>query len=561
MKKFTLRLISAVFLVFVFQTCNQPFDQYPESNPFLNAPPGIEIAMEKIQDVKNLQEKLGDVWFRNPMVVGHGIGLDENGSPAIVVFTLEDVVQRKDKHIGNVGTGEHPLALPFEVDNVKIKPKTTGMFKVFADPTARFDRPVPIGVSVGHPDITAGTIGCRVTDGTNFYLLSNNHVLANSNLATKGDPILQPGPIDGGTLANDVIGTLYDYEPISFTDVNFMDAAIALVTSNELTASTPVGGYLTPGKTTKTATPGIKVQKYGRTTGHTFGTVDVINVTIDVCYESRGPFRCVKLARFTNQITITPGTFSKGGDSGSLIVTDDDHKNPVALLFAGSTTHTIGCPIDVVLQRFNVTVDDGGGGVTPPDVTDIAVTGITAVPATTTVGQTVAVSVNISNAGNTDIDAGFDVVLTDNGSTLNTWPVAGLSAGASQELTFDWNTANASLGTHTLIAVQNYSDDNNGNDSKSTVVTLNDVSTPSIVLTAEGSKVRGVRWVRLAWEGTEELVDIIIMKDGVEFNPVNTTQNGDNTADIELGKVSGVFTFEVCEEGSSNCSNVFQIVF
>jgi hypothetical protein len=84
-------------------------------------------------------------------------------------------------------------------------------------------------------------------------------------------------------------------------------------------------------------------------------------VTVDVCYETRGPFRCVKLARFVDQIAITDGTFSAGGDSGSLIVTADDKKNPVGLLFAGSDMHTIANPIGLVLDRFNVTIDDGSG--------------------------------------------------------------------------------------------------------------------------------------------------------------------------------------------------------
>ena len=56
---------------------------------------------------------------------------------------------------------------------------------------------MPIGVSTGHPAITAGTIGARVTDGTNVFALSNNHIYANSNNAAIGDSALQPGSIDG----------------------------------------------------------------------------------------------------------------------------------------------------------------------------------------------------------------------------------------------------------------------------------------------------------------------------------------------------------------------------
>ncbi len=48
-----------------------------------------------------------------------------------------------------------------------------------------------------------------------MFILSNNHVLANSNTAAIGDPILQPGSHDGGTLTNDHIADLADFIPIS----------------------------------------------------------------------------------------------------------------------------------------------------------------------------------------------------------------------------------------------------------------------------------------------------------------------------------------------------------
>ncbi len=65
-------------------------------------------------------------------------------------------------------------------------------------------RPAKGGYSVGHYRITAGTIATCVYDSSpypgippRYYILSNNHVLANSNSARLGDPILQPGPADG----------------------------------------------------------------------------------------------------------------------------------------------------------------------------------------------------------------------------------------------------------------------------------------------------------------------------------------------------------------------------
>ncbi|NQU55330.1 MAG: hypothetical protein HQ522_22670 [Bacteroidetes bacterium] len=561
MKNFVLRLITITFLLFIFQTCNEPFDQV--SGPLFDSPQGIEIAMEKVQDIIDLQEKAGNVLFRNPQVVGHGVGLDENGKPAIIVFTMEEVKQRKDVNINNIGEGDHPLALPFEIENIPLVLKATGMFKAYADidPTARFPRPVPIGVSVGHPDITAGTIGCRVTDGSNVYILSNNHVLANSNKALKGDNILQPGTYDGGSEPTDIIGILFDFEEISFSNDNYIDAAIALVNSDSVGVATP-DGYFTPGTTTVPANSNLLeviVKKYGRTTGFTRGTVYAFNATIDVCYKSRGPFGCSQSARFVNQIIITPGDFSDGGDSGSLIVTDDNN-NPVALLFAGSSTHTIANPIDSVLNRFNVTIDDGSGGVTPTDLGDIAVTKISAV-AYETVDELFNVSVTVSNIGDINISEEIDVSLTDNSSIIKSWIIlGGLSPHSSETLTFDWDTSTYGTGTQTLTASQNYLDDNDLNDSNSTDVELGDGSTPpDIILTASGYKIKGVRWVKLEWEGTKEDMDIyqntILLTNGVKYIP------GEKFADVELGKISGTFEFKVCETGTEICSDEAIVVF
>ena len=88
-------------------------------------------------------------------------------------------------------------------------------------------RPAPGGVSVGHYAITAGTLSTRVFDSLGRKLiLSNNHVLANSNNAQIGDPILQPGAYDGGTIATDKIATLERFIPVKETG-NIVDVALA----------------------------------------------------------------------------------------------------------------------------------------------------------------------------------------------------------------------------------------------------------------------------------------------------------------------------------------------
>src|SRR3546814_20436073 len=83
--------------------------------------------------------------------------------------------------------------------------------------TAR-ERPARSGISIGHPAITAGTLGGLVRDGETgaVAMLSNNHVLANSTDSAVGDAILQPGTADGGADPDDRIPPLARFGEISF---------------------------------------------------------------------------------------------------------------------------------------------------------------------------------------------------------------------------------------------------------------------------------------------------------------------------------------------------------
>ncbi|MFW6089940.1 MAG: PKD domain-containing protein, partial [Gemmatimonadota bacterium] len=288
-------------------------------------------------------------------VVGHGLAVDGD-RPVIRVYAVH----------GNV------RGIPDHVENVPIERVVTGL--ITAGTTTR-ERPAPNGFSIGHPDITAGTFGALVrnTNDDVCHALSNNHVLANSNDANLGDSALQPGPTDGGSDPADAIGTLSDFEPISFSSDNQMDAAIAeFFDAADAVGATPSSAYGAPGTSLTSASVNLDVQKFGRTTAHTTGTVAETNVEVSVCYETRGPFQCASAATFVNQFTITPGSFSSGGDSGSLIVTDDGSADPVGLLFAGSDTRTIANPIGAVLDRFDAVIEtdpqacaNHGGGEPP----------------------------------------------------------------------------------------------------------------------------------------------------------------------------------------------------
>lgn len=141
-------------------------------------------------------------------------------------------------------------------------------------------RPAEGGYSVGHFRITAGTIAICVYDTAAFpgiprryYILSNNHVLANSNNANIGDPILQPGPFDGGTLPNDVIARLSRWVTIWFDGSNnLVDAAIAEGPFEWLDREIYWIGYV-QGVRNNWPAIGEILQKTGRTTNWTTGPV------------------------------------------------------------------------------------------------------------------------------------------------------------------------------------------------------------------------------------------------------------------------------------------------
>lgn len=330
-------------------------------------PSGVVFAQGLSADafklVREIQERHTKELMTIPGVVGTAVGLGQGAQPVMLIL-LE---------YGGVP------GIPAHLDGMPVRPLITG--KIYAlpkpdgppgqdknppqdedpiDPTARFDRPVPIGVSTGHPDITAGTIGCRVTDGTNVYALSNNHVYANSNDAGIGDAVIQPGTYDGGKSPENDIGTLDDFKEILFDgSPNIIDAAIALSSTGLLDNATPSDGYGTPKSTTIQSDLDLinkPVKKYGRTTGLTKGKVYAIGATVNVGYNEG-------TALFVNQIVISPGSFSAGGDSGSLVVIDGknrykaDDRKPVGLLFAGSILYTIANPIDAVLEAFGVEID------------------------------------------------------------------------------------------------------------------------------------------------------------------------------------------------------------
>lgn len=194
-------------------------------------------------------------------------------------------------------------------------------------------RPMKIGTSIGHYKITAGTLGgfVRSRDDGSVLILSNNHVLANENKGKKGDPILQPGAIDGGGNPEDRVGELLRFVRFKREGANLVDCAVSTIDpeiSFDPRALKGVGKLAGLGDAI--LADAAAVSKVGRTTGTTEGRVTAFELDDVVVQFDTG------LLRFDCQIEIEgagDAPFSLGGDSGSLIVDADRHA--VGLLFAG----------------------------------------------------------------------------------------------------------------------------------------------------------------------------------------------------------------------------------
>jgi len=250
--------------------------------------------------------------------------------------------------------------------------------------------PVKLGTSGGNDGDIGATVCCIGTLGslwthvgtTNPVILSNNHVLDKSGTGTAGEAIIQPlqavcraghpVPLTVANLtqaaalkpvANETTGPCQgNTTPLCGHSPSNVDAAYAEIVAGQVDTSGNILDLGPVGTTTIAAAPpsatigipslGEAVGKSGRTTGLTCSNIQSLNLTILVNYESVcGAASPAFTAYFTNQVTISGGTFSAGGDSGSLVV-DTGTSRAVGLLYGGNSTSTVANPIQDVIAAF-----------------------------------------------------------------------------------------------------------------------------------------------------------------------------------------------------------------
>lgn len=217
-------------------------------------------------------------------------------------------------------------------------------------------RNLHFGVSGGNvKDISrrfccSGTLGSLVqsANGTQ-YILSNNHVLGLAGQATAGDDISQPGLIDNNCAVATVVADFTVAPPLSSN----VDCAIAQLRTGQMDPTGFIEDIGPISSVVKAPSVGLSVVKSGRTTGFTTGSISSTTTTVSVRYPKTCGSNTGPTFTFTNQVVINSTTFSAGGDSGSLIVSNNTCHQPVALLFAGSSSSTIGNPIGPVLSQLS----------------------------------------------------------------------------------------------------------------------------------------------------------------------------------------------------------------
>ena len=281
--------------------------------------------------------------------VGHKIkGHRDTREPCIKIF-----VRKKDRHLPpsaqmprlfDAGGGRVIKTDVVEGGPFFLEKRSSPVSPCGSDqnPNSERIRPAQPGTSIGDVNVSYGTFGGVVLDNDsgNSLILSNYHVLV-----YKFNPnIFQPGPgdqEDQDDESPDILAELYRYADFN---LGIVDAAVALPVSPEIISNEPLNNVPAPSPScgavgllfggdqnttswlnpidkvlsllkvsfplpdsTKAAFIGMPVQKTGRTTQRTEGTVTCIHATV--------PLQGVT---FRNQIATT--CMSLSGDSGSLVV-------------------------------------------------------------------------------------------------------------------------------------------------------------------------------------------------------------------------------------------------
>jgi hypothetical protein len=329
----------------------------------------------------------------------------QGGSISVGTISASGVYQAPESVPANASSGQTVNVTVEAVAQANASISASATVTITSSNQLAQNLPIELGTSGGNiDDVTTtecagGTLGSLVTRAGTQYILSNNHVLADEDAGSIGDAIIQPGLIDtaspcspagantvahlsqfitlqqpAGCTSNctppadaaiaQVVTSPTDAVDSAGTIIELGDSAPNSVPTNEAPSSTVFSGTLVPNSTA--------VAKSGRSTGLTCSTIEATDFDVSIQYTDGlgGP---QFTAEYTNQIAVNGGTFSAEGDSGSLIVAQANAE-PIALLYGGSSTETVGAPAQTVLNNL---ADSSGNKPTFVGTSDHAVAGCT----------------------------------------------------------------------------------------------------------------------------------------------------------------------------------------
>ncbi len=221
-----------------------------------------------------------------------------------------------------------------------------------------------------------GTLGCLARGRTaprdgRLLVLSNNHVLTNSNTAFLNDCIVQPSPGDGGSCPAHQIAILENYLPVvpGGTVPNYVDCATGWAWPDRVRkeivyefagaknyfriAGTPPD-FGNPQEIDR----GTWMGKSGKTTGLTYGYVNEFPARTVIEGHWGG---VASKALFHDALVVTgpTGPFSQPGDSGAVVFTADGTNRPVGLVMGTSNTTgmSIVCRMDAVMSALDIVLE------------------------------------------------------------------------------------------------------------------------------------------------------------------------------------------------------------
>ncbi|MER5465904.1 DNA/RNA non-specific endonuclease [Streptomyces sp. NPDC002668] len=309
-------------------------------------------------------------YLKDPNVTSVGIGYKETDGKRGREISLQFTVGRKvgPESLEALATTQLPETVVVdgvEVPTDVIERTYETQFRVVAEAEspARKTRLDPVfpGASVGHVQVSAGTIGGIVfdkNDGTP-YVLSNWHVL-HGNLGALGDDVVQPGKHDDNRIARNHLGTL-KRSHLGMAG----DCAVATIDGRTFTRDIHELGVVP--EDLGEPELGDKVVKSGRTTGVTHGVVRRIETIAAIDY---GPgvgeqtIGCFEIALDPDNPPEN-GEVSMGGDSGSVWMFKTSNGRPgkvmAGLHFGGETgdnpdEHALACLPRSVFEKLDISL-------------------------------------------------------------------------------------------------------------------------------------------------------------------------------------------------------------